>query len=188
MRDICIVTKTIAKPIQHTSAETSWKNALSDISEYITEIVTSVSIVCLFVIVMTHVATKALHTMPNNITVALCITLLIADTLFLSTEELRAYDTVCRIIAVALHWLFLCTYVWCMIVMFEMVVMFTTESLKYSSSKKRFMYYCLFTAIIPTVIVAITVTLDERDITELFLQLNFSVQRLKDKTKTVRTF
>lgn len=145
----------------HNKMTKNWISELSDAEDYITAIVGALSILAYFTIIITFTMLKEMRSIPNYNIAGLCTSLFLADTLFLSTEKLHVYENACKYIAVALHWLLLSAYSWCMIITFEMASTFRTLSLQSSRSEKRIWNYCVFVIAVPTVAVGITLSLSE---------------------------
>ncbi|XP_072255796.1 adhesion G protein-coupled receptor E3-like isoform X3 [Pyxicephalus adspersus] len=119
----------------------------------------SVSLVCLCLSLLTFILCRSLRSAHTSILTALSGCLFLAQLLVLVGLNQTTNKIVCFIIAVGLHFLFLCAFSWMSI---ESVLLFMTvrnlRAVNYMASRKsHFPFLCLLAFGVPSVIVWITV-------------------------------
>ncbi|XP_025059713.1 adhesion G protein-coupled receptor E3-like [Alligator sinensis] len=119
----------------------------------------SISLLCLFLAILTFLLCHSLWSITTAIHLQLCICLFVAELIFLTMVRHFTNKTVCAIIAGFLHYFFLAAFTWMFLEGLQLIL--TVRNLKvvnYTSArkfKKRYMYP--FGYGLPALIVAISV-------------------------------
>eukprot|EP00794_Sanderia_malayensis_P006157 gene6157-6864_t len=83
--------------------------------QYLTYVTVAVSIVLLFLTLLTYICLSQLRSNSNSISKNLCAALLFAELVFIAGINRTADPTVCRIIAILLHYFFSCVFSWMLV-------------------------------------------------------------------------
>ena len=139
-----------------------WLKSVRDVEYYISIIGTSFSIICYIWIIATYLSFKKLTSIPGLNTVAFCSSLLLADMSFLIATEANAVYNLCKAIGIILHWSLLTAQMWVIVIAIDLASKFGVLTVvSRERNTKPFFRYCIFAFIVPTVIVVITLLLNE---------------------------
>ncbi|KAM9115129.1 adhesion G protein-coupled receptor E3-like isoform 2-T2 [Pangshura tecta] len=116
----------------------------SDPLTIITYVGLSLSLLCLFLAILTFLLCRSIHTLSTSLHLQLCLCLFLADLLFLTVVTRPRSQAACAVIAGLLHYLFLACFSWMFLeglhlfftIWNQQVVNYTLASW----FKKRFMY------------------------------------------------
>ena len=129
---------------------------------YISIIGTSISILCYIWIIATYLSFNELRNIPGLNTVAFCSCLLLADVSFIIATEAHTVYDLCKAIGIILHWSLLTAQMWVIVIAIDLASKFGVLTVvSRERNMKRFVRYCIFAFIVPTVIVLITLLLNE---------------------------
>ena len=120
------------------------------------------SITCLALTLFTYCLFSVLRTLPGKCIIGLCITLLIAQLLFLLNRHFTDNLHMCIVIAIILHYVWLSTFIWMAVLSYDIS---TTTSIKSGlrgneQKNKTFKLYTLCACCCPAVVVGICVCID----------------------------
>ncbi|XP_057311654.1 uncharacterized protein LOC130649400 [Hydractinia symbiolongicarpus] len=139
-----------------------WLEDLRNVEYYVSIVGTSLSILSYAWIIVTFILFKELRTLPGLNTLGMCSSLLVADIFFLLATTSNASYHLCLSVAIFLHWSLLVSFTWCTVIAFDLVSTFGSfVVMSRRSSMKKFARRYLFVLALPTLIVVITVTLDQ---------------------------
>lgn len=155
----------------HNTTHYKWQATVADVNKYIMYTFTSISIVCYTVIILVHLYFKELKTVPGLIAIALCMTLLITDVLITSSNEINENFYACKVIGILLHWGLLSAQLWVVILAFDLLSKFGSVAMTTRTSKIM-SKYCAFVVLISTIIVGVSVSLNELQIYHFGYGLN----------------
>ena len=142
-----------------------WYQSVLNAQKYISIIGTSISILAYIGIILFYTFVKKLSNLSSRNIVALCVTLLFADTTFVVANQQLNNIVACKVIAIVLHWALLAAQVWTAVIAFDLLSKFGSVALALTKkSSKRFYQYCLIAYLIPSIILALTVTLNETSV------------------------
>ncbi|XP_067396458.1 adhesion G protein-coupled receptor E3-like [Emydura macquarii macquarii] len=128
----------------------------------ITYVGLTLSLLCLFLAILTFLLCRSIRNVSTSIHLQLCLCLFLADLLFLFGVTRTSHKVVCSVIAGFLHYLFLACFTWMFLEGLHLFL--TVRNLKvvnYTSAgrfKKRYM--CPFGYGLPALIVAISAALN----------------------------
>ena len=153
----------IAYCITSANEHENWKVTIHKIESIITLIGLPISILCYVWITAVFLSNRQMRNVPRYNTVALCISLLFSDVLFILSLFADRHETLCKGIAVLLHWSLLHGYAWGVAIAFEVATKFRSSvaGLRSNRSFKRFSRYIAFSVSVATVIVSISLILNE---------------------------
>ncbi|XP_067659465.1 latrophilin-like protein LAT-2 [Haliotis asinina] len=119
---------------------------LHEIEWTLSVICTSLSITCLSVRVLLQPFSYLLHTHPGTMQFCLCVSLLLAYSLFLVSQKAAAYSSFCWAISLLLHWAFLSSLVWIHAITYDLWGRFRhgriLSSMRERGSLKKVTIYC----------------------------------------------
>ena len=142
--------------------EYKWYISVLNAERYISYIGTSISIFCYIGIILIFTFIKELKNIASMTVAALSATLLFADTVFLVATQVFNHEMACKVVAIFLHWALLAVQTWAAIIAFDVLSKFGSVTLVLKKrSTKRFTQYCSLAYLLPSIIVAVTVTLNE---------------------------
>ena len=148
--------------VEELKPEYKWYISVLNAEKYISYIGTSISILCYIGIILIFTFIKELKNIASMTIVALSATLLFADTMFLIATQLFNHKMACKVVAIFLHWALLAVQTWTAVIAFDVLSKFGSVTLALTKrSTKRFTQYCSLAYLVPSVIVAVTVTLNE---------------------------
>ena len=140
----------------------TWYQSVLNAQKYISVIGTSISILSYIAIILFYTLIKELKNLSSKTIVALCTTLLFADTTFLVATQHLNNKLACKVIAIILHWALLSAQVWTAVIAFDLLSRFGSVALALrKKSSIRFCRYCLVAYLLPLIILVLTVTLNE---------------------------
>ena len=121
----------------------------------------SLSVVCLLVRVLLQPVASAFSTFPSKLEFLLCLTLCVSFLLFLLAPQTVDTPSLCYAVAALIHWGFLATFFCMMAVALHMFRTFRPSAIQQpTSSRKSLLFYVTLAWLPPSVIVAISITLD----------------------------
>ncbi|XP_043388984.1 adhesion G protein-coupled receptor E3 isoform X4 [Chelonia mydas] len=130
----------------------------SDPLTIVTYVGLALSLLCLFLAILTFLVCRSIHNVSTSLHLQLCLCLFLADLLFLTVVTRTGSRVACAVIAGFLHYLFLAGFTWMFL---EGLHLFLTirnlQVVNYTSAsrfKKRFMYP--FGYGVPALVVAIS--------------------------------
>ena len=145
-----------------------WYQSVLNAQKYISIIGTSISILAYIGIILFYTFVKQLSNLSSRNIVALCATLLFADTTFIVANQQLNNKMACKVIAIVLHWALLAAQVWTAVIAFDLLSKFGSVALALTKkSNKRFCQYCLTAYLPPSIILALTVTLNETSVYDI---------------------
>ena len=148
--------------VEELKPEYKWYISVLNAEKYISYIGTSISILCYIGIILIFTFIRELKNIASMTIVALSATLLFADTIFLTATQLFKYEMACKVVAIFLHWALLAAQTWTAVIAFDVLSKFGSVTLALTkTSTKRFTQYCCLAYLLPSIIVAVTVTLNE---------------------------
>ncbi|XP_041475944.1 adhesion G protein-coupled receptor L2-like isoform X5 [Lytechinus variegatus] len=116
-----------------------------------------ISIPCLILALITFSIFKNLQSDRTTIHKNLCLTLIMAEVIFVAGISQTANQTVCAVIAILLHYFFLSAFAWMCLEGIQLYIMLV-EVFEAESSRRK--YYYPFGYIVPLVIVGISAAVD----------------------------
>ncbi|XP_028375478.2 adhesion G protein-coupled receptor E3 [Phyllostomus discolor] len=128
------------------------------ILDVITYVVLSLSLLCLFLAALTFLLCKAIQNTSTSLHLQLCICLFLAHLLFLTAINRTEPRVLCAIIAGALHYLYLASFIWMLLEGLHLFLTARNLTVVNYSSVNRFMKWFMFPIGygVPAVIVAIS--------------------------------
>ncbi|XP_057316446.1 uncharacterized protein LOC130657479 [Hydractinia symbiolongicarpus] len=148
-------------------------NTVYDIAYYISLTGTCLSMACYISIMLSFYIFKEIRTVPGLNTLGMCLSLFIADAMFLLATHSNLNGKPCRIIAVALHWCLLSAFMWNLIIAWDMISTF--GSFKVASrdnNTKKFIRRCGFSLVPSTLIVSLSLILEETSTVDIGYGVN----------------
>ena len=137
-------------------------NMLYSAEHYITIVGTSISIICYIWIIAMYVMFKNLRTVPGINNCCMCISLLISDILFLTAIGAHTCDKACIAIAVIMHGSLLASFVWVLIISYDLVSRFGSFSTNSRDRDlKRMIYRSAIGFVLPAILVSTATWLDQ---------------------------
>ena len=146
----------------------TWYQSVLNAQKYISVIGTSISILAYIAIILSYTLMKELKNLSSKTIVALCATLLFADTTFLVATQQLNNKLACKVIAIILHWALLAAQVWTAVIAFDLLSRFGSVAVALrKKSRIRFCQYCLVAYLLPLIILVLTVTLNETSVYDI---------------------
>lgn len=112
-----------------------------------------VSIACLIAQLALYSRYRALRNVAGLILMCLCVAMLIAEALFLSTTFITPTPEICFWPVVFQHYFFLVAFFWMNVMSFDVARMLSAATYQTSTSKKKLVLYNLYAWITPTIFV-----------------------------------
>ncbi|XP_022794237.1 uncharacterized protein LOC111332998 [Stylophora pistillata] len=122
----------------------------------ITYVGCGVSIACLFATLLVYLAFESLSTERHKIHMNLALALLLAQSLFLTGVNAIGHKTLCRVLAVCLHYLFSAVFTWMCVEGFHLYVMILSV---FRADSVKMKYYYLTGWGIPVIIVGLAASI-----------------------------
>ena len=142
-----------------------WYQSVLNAQKYISIVGTSLSIFSYVAMILFYTFIKELKNIASMTIVALCATLLFADTVFIAATQLFNNKEACKVIAILLHWALLCAQGWTAVIAFDVLSKFGSVALALTKrNSKRFAQYCCLAYLLPSIIVIVTVILNETEV------------------------
>ena len=117
----------------------------------------SISVVCLVITAVVYLAIAKIRTESKTVLVFLCLTLAIADLLFLLGVDKTESQGGCMALSMLMHFFFLAAFMWMLVEGWLLYRTFTSVfSARFSDKKRMLPRYCLIAYGVPALIVAIT--------------------------------
>ncbi|XP_057300226.1 uncharacterized protein LOC130630668 [Hydractinia symbiolongicarpus] len=130
------------------------------IEHYISLIGTIISIIFYIFVILSFLIFKELRTVPGLNTLGMCISLFIAEVIFLLAINSNFSGTACKIVAATLHWCILISFMWNLIIAFDLISKFSSFTVaSRGNNNKKFIRRCIYSLIPPTLIVSLSVIL-----------------------------
>ncbi|XP_048473795.1 adhesion G protein-coupled receptor E5-like [Rhincodon typus] len=111
------------------------------------------SLVCLFISIVTFVLCHSIKSVRTTIHTHLCVSLFLAELLFLVGISRTEHETGCAVIAGLLHYLFLACFSWMLLEGVQLYIMVVKV---FNANNIRLKYMCLFGYGLPLLVVAIS--------------------------------
>ncbi|XP_059495902.1 adhesion G protein-coupled receptor E5-like isoform X1 [Stegostoma tigrinum] len=111
------------------------------------------SLVCLFISIVTFILCHSIKSVRTTIHTHLCVSLFLAELLFLIGISRTEHKTVCAVIAGLLHYLFLACFSWMLLEGVQLYIMVVKV---FNANSMRLKYMCLFGYGFPLLVVAIS--------------------------------
>ena len=138
---------------------------------FISIIGTWVSLLCYVFTILLFTVRKEMNTVASMTLKILCGTLFIADTAFLIAIHLVYNKVACKLIAIVLHWALLSVQTWTAVMAFHILSKFRLVTLKQGKSNSRcFLEYSWLGYTLPSLILVVTVTLNETKLMKLVME------------------
>ena len=127
----------------------------------VTIILSVISVICLLIRIILQWMVASFQTTAGRLQFQLVLAMFFAYLLLLSSTELRPYRDVCTAVGVALHYMFLATFVWMNCIAFHSWRVFRPTNLQRADDKKRPpLRLCIFGWGIPLVLSALALVTD----------------------------
>ena len=117
-----------------------------------------ISIICLLIAIVSYLLLKPLRTLPGQINLCLCLSLLMAQTLQQFTMDLYKYKTVCIICGVCIHFMWSASLLWMNVSSFNLFLCFSPANLGRQSFRPSLALYILYVKCMSSLLVAINMT------------------------------
>ena len=154
--------------VEEIEQENGWYQSVLNAQKYITIVGTSLSISSYVAMILFYSFIKELKNIASMTIVALCATLLFADTVFIAATQLFNNKEACKVIAILLHWALLSAQGWTAVIAFDVLSKFGSVALALTKrNSKRFFQYCSLAYLLPSIIVIVTVILNETGIYDI---------------------
>ena len=154
--------------VEDIEQENAWYQSVLNAQKYITIVGTSLSIFSYVVMILFYSFIKELKNIASMAIVALCATLLFADTVFIAATQLFNNKEACKVIAILLHWALLSAQGWTAVIAFDVLSKFGSVALALTKrNSKRFIQYCSLAYLLPSIILIVTITLNETEIYDI---------------------
>ncbi|XP_060572529.1 uncharacterized protein LOC132730585 [Ruditapes philippinarum] len=110
-----------------------------------------------------------LRNIPGKILICLIISLLSAQTSFLFISHAAAYSITCKSLAIIVHYFYTSSFTWMNVIAFDLLVTFSRSFIVTGGNKtsKRFFLYNVYGWLLPMIIVATAVGIDESSLDTL---------------------
>ncbi|KAL4233529.1 synapse assembly [Mactra antiquata] len=151
--------------------------ASDELEGYLSLIGLIISIISLSITIIIYIIFSELLNIPGKNLVSLCISLLLAQLLFLLSPKVSHYVIACQIFAVLMHYFFLAAFSWMNVIAFDLLMTFSNTfgvGHRTRSSKKKFITYSIYSWCVPLIVVLSAVIVDysiESDIIKEFKPL-----------------
>uniref|UniRef100_A0A0R3RJM4 Latrophilin Cirl n=1 Tax=Elaeophora elaphi TaxID=1147741 RepID=A0A0R3RJM4_9BILA len=129
------------------------KSVVNEVLNLTTMIGCIFSIVCLFLASLIFSCFRSLWNVRHMIHCNLCFCLLLAELIFVIGIDRTENKTICRAVAVILHYLFLAAFCWMLLEGYQLYLMLVQV---FEDKEGKTVVYCLFAYGFPAVIVAVT--------------------------------
>ncbi|XP_057300227.1 uncharacterized protein LOC130630669 [Hydractinia symbiolongicarpus] len=130
------------------------------IEHYISLTGTIISVSFYIFVILSFLLFKELRTVPGLNTLGMCISLFFAEVIFLLAINSNFSGTACKIVAATLHWCLLSSFMWNMIIAFDLISKFSSFTVaSRGNNNKKFIRRCIYSLIPPTSIVSLSVIL-----------------------------
>ena len=151
--------------VEEIEQENGWYQSVLNAQKYISIVGTSLSIFSYVAMIIFYTFIKELKNTASMTIVALCATLLFADTVFIAATQLFNNKEACKVIAILLHWALLSAEGWTAVIAFDVLSKFGSVALASTKrNSKRFVQYCCLAYLLPSIIVTVTVILNETEV------------------------
>ncbi|KAL4233527.1 synapse assembly [Mactra antiquata] len=151
--------------------------ASDELEGYLSLIGLIISIISLSITIIIYIIFSELLNIPGKNLVSLCVSLLLAQLLFLLSPKVSHYVIACQIFAVLMHYFFLAAFSWMNVIAFDLLMTFSNTfgvGHRTRSSKKKFITYSIYSWCVPLIVVLSAVIVDysiESDIIKEFKPL-----------------
>ena len=104
-----------------------WKQIIPFYRNILSIICTSISLVCLLIFAISFWLIPSLHNLPGKCLLFLSISLFIGQLTFISTSSLIHYSRLCFISAISIHYFYLSSFFWLLIIAIDIHSTFTRQ-------------------------------------------------------------
>lgn len=139
----------------------------SDIVEsYVTLVLLVVSLTALAFNFFVYCCFPQLRNTPGKILMCLIISLFLAQLSFLVSPHLEEYRIACMVSAAFVHFFFIAAFCWMNIIALDLWMTFSNQFITAGSNEtsRRFIYFSIYAWVVPSVIVAFSVIIDNLEI------------------------
>ena len=151
--------------VEEIEQENGWYQSVLNAQKYISIAGTSLSISSYVAMILFYTCIKELKNTASMAITALCATLLFADTVFIAATQLFNNKKACKVVAIFLHWALLSAQGWTAVIAFDVLSKFGSVALALTKrNSKRFVQYCSLAYVLPSIIVILTVILNETEV------------------------
>ena len=135
----------------------------SDIIEgYVTLILLVISLTALALNFFIYVCFPQLRNTPGKILMCLIASLFLAQLFFLVSPHLEGNRTACMVSAIIVHFFYMAAFCWMNVIALDLWITFSNQFITAGSNdtSRRFVYFSLYAWIVPSIIVAFSVIID----------------------------
>ena len=151
--------------VEEINQENGWYQSVLNAQKYISIVGTALSISSYIAMILFYTFIKELKNTASMTIIALCATLLFADTVFIAATQLFNNKEACKVIAILLHWALLSAQGWTAVIAFDVLSKFGSVALALTKrNSKRFVQYCSLAYLLPSIIVIVTIVLNETEV------------------------
>lgn len=157
--------ETISANVSSRAAQTvyllyPWFATIELVYAYTSIVGTSISLVSYAYLLGCFVKYRRYETVPQQIMIALCLSLFISDCLFIGSIAARRNRWVCKVVAILLHWFLLVSHLWSGAMAYEFAATFRNTFINRSvKCKKRIKKYIIVVMVSASLMVGIAFTL-----------------------------
>ena len=161
LEDGLFVCHNVSQPCE-SDCETSFAFQSDIIEGYVTLILLVISLTALALNFFIYVCFPQLRNTPGKILMCLIASLFLAQLFFLVSPHLEAGRTACMVSAVIVHFFYMAAFCWMNVIALDLWITFSNQFISAGSndSSKRFIYFSLYAWVVPSIIVAFSVTID----------------------------
>ncbi|XP_012558974.2 uncharacterized protein LOC100203068 isoform X1 [Hydra vulgaris] len=141
----------------------TWKTKVLNVANIISNIGTSVSVLCYLTIIIVYTYFKELRTWSSVTSTTLCINFFFADFTFLISTQVSKKRLWCEVFSILLHWFLLVAYHSLLILALDVATTFGSYNHRFSKRKKLIQYFIVI-YVIPSIYLFINVTLEKTGI------------------------
>ncbi|XP_077977288.1 uncharacterized protein LOC144432862 [Glandiceps talaboti] len=132
-------------------AFTIWNyNAKAKIKQVLTLIGCIISILCLFITLVTFCLFKKTRTRPGKILLNISVALMLGQVIFITLMDYSKYQVLCKTVAIFSHYIWLVAFCWMSVMAFDVMYTFRRKVVINSGENgKLLVQYCLFAWMVP---------------------------------------
>ena len=131
----------------------------NDVQAYLSTILTTISLFCLFFHIIIYSSLKKLRNQPSKNLMSLACSLFVGQLLFFYGFDLTSSHTICLFVAISSHYFILVSF-FCMNIMSYDICRTFISILPFHAGKRRFKFYSYYCWGIPSIIVLIAILID----------------------------
>ena len=152
----------ISSPLKNTSYKIGFNAPATNNALFIVSLAgNAISLTCLVLLLITYLIQEKFNTVPGKSIMCLSLALIGTNISQILVSYLHDNSTICITLAVLLHWLFLCTFLWMSALAYDSFITFHRIQLISSNTKIiRFRVYCTLAFVLPTIAVLVCLALD----------------------------